>query len=468
MGAVSDRRVLIPLTYGFSVRYAVPTGLLDQLRRVCTPVVGLGWDDPELTAQLESEGFEVVQLPSAQMTHEYRNHARLMDRLHRRRLHSPTTRIRAARWKRRGLDRRRFIEEIRAARDWVAVMRPGGVEQISGADDEVLRTQTNLGDVEHFLGQLDISGVLSFTPYHDQDVLALVAAARRGATTVVSVISFDNPTIRGRLPVVPDQVMVWSREMADQIVRSHPGIHASDVKVVGAPQFDLHRQPRLIIDEAEWRRSLGLPEGRPILLWGAGPSRLVPHEHRLVEVVDRAISSGELPGDPFLLVRRHPVDGPETWEPHQAQLSNAVVAAPWVSTDAPMRSWPTIDDLQMQMSSLAHSAVHINVCSSMTVDGAMFDRPQVGPEFLPGADRLQQKFVRDFYRQEHWQPIARSGGLVMARNEAELISTIRGGLVRPAALSAGRGVLVESILTRPDGRATNRLVEQVGSVLDAG
>jgi hypothetical protein len=462
---MSGPRVLIPLTYGFSVRYAVPTGLLAQLAAVCTPVVGLSWEDPELRTQLEAEGFEVVRLPEVVASHAYRNHTRRMDLVHQRRLQSPTTRIRRARWKRRGLTRLRMIEEGRSLGDRLALARPGGVQAILDDDDRMATEETNVDVFAAYLRAERIDAVLSFTPYHDHDVLSLIAAKREGLVTLVSIISFDNPTIRGRLPVDPDLVMVWSHQNADQVARSHPGIDPAAVRVVGAPQFDLHRQERLVMDEASWRGSLGLPPDRPIVLYGAGASRLVPEEHRLVDLLDAAVADGRIPGRPFVLVRRHPVDPPEPWSSHAARWRHAAVVAPWASAEAPMRSWPSLDDLRVQMSSLAHSSVHINVCSSMTVDGAMFDRPQIGPAFLPGASRLQQRFVRDFYRQEHWAPIAASGGLTVARDEAELIAAVREALDDPARLAANRTQLIEGVLTWPDGRSVERLVAQVGAAI---
>jgi hypothetical protein len=131
-----------------------------------------------------------------------------------------------------------------------------------------------------------------------------------------------------------------------------------------------------------------------------------------------------------------------------------------------MRSWPTEADLQAQMSSLAHSDVHVNVCSSMTVDGAMFDRPQIGPTFVPGAPRLRQTFVRRFYDQEHWAPIASSGGLVLAGDEEELVRAVSDALEQPAAGATQRDALLRGVLTWPDGRSTARLVDAVRAQLN--
>jgi hypothetical protein len=117
------------------------------------------------------------------------------------------------------------------------------------------------------------------------------------------------------------------------------------------------------------------------------------------------------------------------------------------------------------MSSLAHAAVHVNICSSMTVDGAMFDRPQVCPLFLPGGDRRLRRVHRNFVRQEHWLPIERSGGLARADDADELIEEISLGLTDPARRAAGRRRLVEAVITADDGRAGARWIEQVDELL---
>jgi hypothetical protein len=465
---VSPQRILVPLTYGLSVRYAVATGLLEQLAEVATPVVGLGWDDPALASHLEAAGFEVVRLPGATISHAYRNHAHRLDLLHQRLLASPTTRIRAARRKRHGLNKARFVEDARIVRDRVALARPDAAERTRAADDSMLTAETNVAAFVELSDELGIDAVLSFTPYHDQDTLLLVAARRRGSPALVSVISFDNPTIRGRMPVTPDRVLVWNAQNADQIDRSHPHIPTSDIRVVGAPQFDLHRRADLVMDDASWREAIGLPLDQPILLYGAGPRLLVPNEEGLVDVIDRAISDGRIPGSPHVLLRHHPVDPTEPWARLASRWDHVTIATPWASGQAPKSSWPSTEDLRLQMSSLAHSAVHINVCSSMTVDGAVFDRPQIGPTFVPGASRRHQRFVRSFYRQEHWQPIERSGGLVLAHDEAQLVDAVRDALDAPDGLRRQRADLVEGVLTWADGRSCERLVAEVARALDAG
>lgn len=459
-------RVLVPITYGFSVRYFWSTGILNRLRTVCHPVVGLGWDDPELDALLTGDGFEVVRLPDADITHRYRIYRERLDIVHKRRLASPTTRIKYRRTVSRGLTRRAAIHRLRRGRNWWQVTQPGGADRLEADEARETEQGTNLAQFDRFLQHHRIDAVVSATPYHDQDALVMWAARTAGIPTLSTIISFDNPTIRARVPVLGDRVLVWNGHNADELIRSYPEVRAEDVAVIGAPQFDLHRDAALVEPEAEWRSRLGIPPDRPVVLYGAGPSRLVPGEVRLVELIDRALASGAVDGEPYLLVRRHPADPPGPWADLRSRLRAGTVTDPWAAGTKPARGWPTESDLRLQMSTLAHSQVHVNICSSMTLDGAMFDRPQIGPTFVPGADRRVRRQIKDFYRQEHWWPITRSGALAVAHDEASLLAEIASALADPPGRRAQRQAMLDDVIPMPDGHASSRLVDEVRRWLD--
>jgi hypothetical protein len=458
-------RLLVAITYGFSVRYLLPTGVLDGLRSVCRPVIGLGWDDPSLERELAQRGFEVVRLPDARMDHGYRMYRRRMAIVHQRRLATPTAEVERAVRQAHTTPRNRLIAEAKRLRDMAVILRPGGMAAVEAAEADVLRRGTNVEEFGEFLRRHSIDAVVSITPYHDQDGLLLWAGAGGGVPTLTSVISFDNPTTRARMITRSDRILVWNRFNRDEILRSYLDVTRGQVAIIGAPQFDLHHHPDLRLGDGQWRASLGLPPEGPVILYGAGPSFLVPDEPRLALLIDDAIDHGRIAGRPHLLIRRHPADVPEVWSGLQPTLRHSTLVDPWASTSNPHRSWPTNEDLAVQMSSLAHSSVHVNVCSSMTVDGAVFDRPQIGPSFIPGADAATTSRVADLYRREHWLPIARSGGLVMAPDAASLISAINDGLAHPEAGRDGRHRMLVDILTFLDGRSSDRLVEQVGQFL---
>ena len=454
--------MLVAITYGFSVRYLLSTGVLDELADLCTPVVALWWDDADLVAELESRGIEVVRLPDAELDHGYRMFRRRMSIVHHSRLRTPSAEIeRRQRLASMASRRDRALTGARQLKDRTELALPGRARALAESEPHALRAGTNLDRFSSVLEGCSVDAVVSVTPYHDQDALLLVAAQALGVASLTSVISFDNPTTRERMLVRSERVLVWNRFNRDELLRSYPDLSPERIGIIGAPQFDLHHRADLIAHEDVWRRDLGLPPDRPILLYGGGPSFLVPNEVRLVELLDAAIDRGAITGDPFLLVRRHPAEAPEPWVELGGRLRHGVVVEPWAPGTNPQRGWPSIEDLVVQMSSLRHSRVHVNVCSSMTLDGSVFDRPQIGPRFVPGNDRAEQRTVRSLYEREHWWPITASGGLRTADDEASLIAAVNDALRDPTAGAGGRARLVEDLLTFADGRSGSRLVGEI-------
>jgi len=461
-------RVVVPVTYGFSVRYLLHAGVLEEMRTRCHPVVALGWDDPDLVEEFERRGFEVRSLPGSRIEHGFRKYWQRVAAVHERRLDSPSMAYRRRRWDRYRAPKTRAIQLGRRVVDRGVTLAPGRADALVAAEEAETVAGTNLVEFERFLSEVRGDAVLSVTPYHDQDRLLVWAGVRAGVPVARVVTSFDNPTIRGRLPGRSEVVGVWNRYNADEILRSHPEVADAAVTVLGAPQFDLHRRPDLVMPEDEWRRSLGIPEGRPVVLYGAGPSLLVPHEPALVAELDAAMRERPLPGDPFVLVRKHPSDTGAGWDRLDLAADRGTVVSAWGTGADPKRNWPTEDDLVVQMSTLAHCAVHINVCSSMTLDGAMFDRPQISPVFVPGATATEKRVIRNLYRQEHWQPLARSGGVEVARDVDSLWAAVRAALVDPAAGHEGRRRMIGEVLTHDDGGSSRRLAECVASLRSAG
>lgn len=464
--AARSDRVLLPLTYGFSVRYSLPTGLVASLAERCELVVGLGWEDDELHSLLVSRGVEVVQLPSARLDHSYRMFRRQLLELRDLRLDSPTTPIRIGRQRAEMHERRDLlIDSVRRGRDRLQLRRPGAIDALEAAEPGQVERGTNVAEFRSFLDEHRVDAVVSLTPYHDQDAFLLWAARTTQRPSFTSVISFDNPTTRERLMVRSETIAVWNAFNRAELLRTYPDLSADSVRITGAPQFDLHQRAELRLSRSEWSDALGLPADRPVLLHGAGPSNLVPGERELVLLIDRAISSGRVRGRPHLLVRRHPVDPPDTWRGVGSQLRNGSVVDPWLEGPSAFRSWPTDQDIVMQMSTLAHAEVHVNVCSSMTLDGAVFDRPQIGPAFIPGIGRRERRRIRDLYRQEHWAPIQRSGGLALVADEDSLVRELNLALEQPEQRRDGRRRMVADVLTFVDGRSTERLVEEISSAL---
>lgn len=457
---MSKPRVVIPVVVQFAVRYLLRTGLIQRMTAYAQPIILLQWEDHELRTEFEQAGAEVYQLPPSEYDPTYNRLKRQLDHCYLHRLNSPSTKI----------DRRRYAQLMPAplrirVRDQLyntLAAIPGRMEYLLRLQAAALDTQTNIQVFEEQLKTLRADAIFSLTPYFQPEQLLLGAAHRMGLKMASAIISFDNITTRGWIPVTFDAYFLWNFYNRAELLRAYPAVAVESIVIVGAPQFDFYWDATYRWSDMEWRKSLGLPLDRPIILFGAGHSLIVPHEPHWLTQLDEAISSGGIPQQPLILFRRHPNDAPDRWQTALKNARHIIADDAWrVGEKIVSHTNVTRYDIEKLVSTLVHSHVHINASSTLTIDGAVFDRPQVGPTYDDRLGKPYDQLTRDLYNREHYLPITRSGGLTLADNRDMLIAAVRQGLEKPEQQQEARRQMVREIITYDDGQATARVSDAI-------
>ena len=215
------------------------------------------------------------------------------------------------------------------------------------------------------------------------------------------------------------------------------------------------------MDEADWRAKLSLPLDRPVILFGGGTDKIVPNEPLFLKQLDDAITSGEIPANPVILFRRHPGDGSDRWQSVLAAAKNTWVDQSWQASEKRGQINITRADIEQLCSTLAHCAVQINSSSTLSVDGSVYDRPQIGPAYDPGLSKKYDRVLKELYLREHYIPITRSGGLDVVTSGEDMIRAVNEGFTNPGLRAEGRRKIVREICTFADGNCTQRVVDKL-------
>lgn len=137
------------------------------------------------------------------------------------------------------------------------------------------------------------------TGYFINDVV--IIAREKGIPVVAMINSWDNPSQKAVVTAHPDKLIVWGDQTRKHAVE-YMGMPSEDVLAFGAAQFQVYRKP-VTETEAELRAEFGVPEGRPVVLYG-GVSKSV-NETRHLKMLDDAIEAGKI--EPcHVLYRPHP------------------------------------------------------------------------------------------------------------------------------------------------------------------
>jgi hypothetical protein len=465
---MSKPRLLVPMSLQFSVRYLLRTGMLSEINEFAQPVILLGWEDEALARELGQQGYEVHRLPKAQWGAHYENTRATVNLWHERVRNSPSTAIRK---RRQNLERPfgvRLTRELRQALRGMALATPGGSARVQRREAALFWTDTNARTVEQRLGGLKIDAVFSITPFLIDEEMTVRVLAESGVPSTTAILSFDNLTTRPWIPITFDLYLLWNCHNARQLRNGYPQTAERGVKIIGSPQFDFYWKPEYLWDEKDWRNRLALPADRPVLLFAGGYFTCAPHEPQFLGQLDDAIEANEIPGKPVILFRRHPVDPMERWQKVLQRARHVVVDNPWqLGAKVLGHTNIGVDDICKLASTLHYSGVHVNVASTMTVDGAIFDKYQVGPAYDDSPSRKYNRAALECYRQEHFLPIAQSGGLDIARTRKDLIRAVREGFTNPEPMSGGRRRIVQEICTFDDGQCASRVALAVREFIGA-
>jgi hypothetical protein len=459
-------RLVIPLSSQFAVRYVLRTGLLDQICEVADPVICLAWKDAALESELQDMGAEVHPLTPAKWGQSFHRWRSYINVWHVKRMASPSAGI----WERRADTKRTLSQKVRrrvrqkALETWFAM--PGGVQGLLKREEKLFWEDTNAKKVLRESDALRADAALSLAPFLPAEEMLLRGLAKKNVPMCTSILSFDNVSTRGWIPVDFDRYLVWNHYNASELARTYARATADRVEVVGAPQFDFYCDPSYIWGETEWRREMRLPAQGPVILFGGGFYSCAPHEPQFLLQLDQAIERKELPEDTVILFRNHPVDPIERWRPVLSRTKHTVHDDPTPNGKALGATNMKRYDIEKLASCLCHSKVHVNVASTMTIDGSIFDRPQVGPAYDDTPNGISHQSSQELYLQEHYLPIAKSGGVAICRSREELIQAVREGLEHPEKRAEGRRRLIQEICTFNDGKATDRVARGVRTFLE--
>ncbi len=213
-----------------------------------------------------------------------------------------------------------------------------------------------------------------------------------GTPTVFVMNSWDNPATKAMIMGYPTRLVVWGEQTRQHAI-GHMGMPPERIACLGAAQFDVFRKsPK---EDAEgYRRRLGIPAGRKVLLY-AGSSKGLNETQHLV-ALDHAIERGDL-SNCVVLYRPHPWRAYPEGEPDFCSLTwRHVLLEP--SMEACYKSSRGADRIRVDLANYedTHTALNavnavISPLSTILLEAALHGKP-VGA-YLPDEDMKSNKFL---------------------------------------------------------------------------
>ncbi|NDJ60757.1 MAG: hypothetical protein GYB67_06505, partial [Chloroflexi bacterium] len=240
-----------------------------------------------------------------------------------------------------------------------------------------------------------------------------------------------------------------------------------DVRIIGAPAFDAYLAP-----DAQWSREalsarLQLDPARPIILFATlGQFSQQIDETNPLEVLLRAVDSGQIPNQPQIVLRMHPWSRDTYFAPFIARPD---VILSRYETYVPGLGWsPTRDEVVLAGNLLRHADVIVSPGSTMSIEGAIFDTPTVVPVFNEYMPEVFDAYFQRTWLDQHFSQLYKRDWVPVLRSGAAMIDAINRALTDPAWYTEGRRQIRDTFLGPLDAQATVRFAELILSAAGAG
>jgi hypothetical protein len=296
------------------------------------------------------------------------------------------------------------------------------------------------------------------------EVRLLRSAHRHGVPSLAIIPSWDNLSSKGVIGENPRNLAVWNTIMRDE-AKSLYGFTDAAVHVCGGLQFDLYASVRPAQEREQILQRLGIDARHPFVVIGTITPRYFPNNVDIVDIVNDAVATGQLPADLQIVVRLHPqvVDGSH-FADNLDQYRERATAHSRIKLSIPsVLRWgsitpPTPEDGVELMTLLSLAAVSVMPASTLAIDACALGAPVIGIGFDGYHVKPYAQSVRRTFDFTHYRRIVAQGGLRIAESREMLISELQAYLNDRTRDQEGRARIVASHLGAVDGSSWRRVL----------
>lgn len=300
--------------------------------------------------------------------------------------------------------------------------------------------------------------VFNASHVHSSNAMQAVQAAHwLGIPTATFIFSWDNLTSQGRIILPYDYFLVWNETLKQQLLEMYEWIKPENVFVTGTPQFDMHFREETYLSREDYCEQIGADPNRPLVLYTTGMANHMPGEPEIVEGIADILAAYARKNRPQLLVRVYAKDQTGRFDELRKRRPDIFFADPiW----EPEWLTPKQEDSVALVNALRHSALGINVASTISLELCMFDKPVINVGYNPASVPIDELSYGDYYDFDHYKPVVESGAVQVARSIDEMSRFIEDALNLPERNRAERKELMNRMFGPTlDGKSGTRVAE---------
>lgn len=300
-------------------------------------------------------------------------------------------------------------------------------------------------------------------------IAPLVAAQDLGIPTATFIFSWDNLP-KATMVVETDYYFVWSNHMKNELLFYYPNIKEDQILVTGTPQFESHFEKKQLLSREDFFRLNGLDLKKKYICYSGDDVTTCPDDQQYLE--DVAIAVQELSEKGFslgILFRRCPVDFSSRYDKVLEKYKEIIVpvAPKWIQKG---KYWndilPSQEDIFLQMNTIAHTEMVVNLGSSMVFDYVTNLKACAYINYdVPNKIRADWS-VKKIYNFVHFQSMPNKEAVIWFNTKEEITAKIKKGLVDSQINVQYAKEWFEKINQHPPQNASERIWGQIKNIIN--
>ncbi len=288
------------------------------------------------------------------------------------------------------------------------------------------------------------------------DTVLLGEAKRHHITTIGMPAGWDHLD-KYFLPFQVDTLLVPSEQVRDAAVR-YQSYNPNTIRIVGYPHLDFivrHADDRT---RAEVLSSLGWPKDAKYILYVSG-SAYCPDEPEIIEKILCWADEGRFGEDVRMIIRPY-LGGRSKDRAFDAEKFERFKKNPRVRFYE-REFWGDMDKAREFVALMRHADAVLAVYTTMVLEAGALDRPLVAVAFDGSAYRPWYRSIRRFEGFEHFQDVLKTGAMRTAYNFDRLFEILDNYFKNPRLDGERRELLRERLCYKLDGKASERVLDEV-------
>ena len=291
----------------------------------------------------------------------------------------------------------------------------------------------------------------------------LVAAKKLKIPASTFIFSWDNLASKGRMLGTFDEFLVWSELMKEELLYFYPKAKKENVKVVGTPQFEPYVMPNYATTKQDFLNKFQLEADKKVICYSCADVSIGKNDPVVITAMANAIRNNAINSQVQLLVRTSPAEDDARFKAIREAFPEIVWNVPkWTLTrENHAESWsqrvPSEEDIKDLRALLEYVDLNVNMCSTMSLDFMLFDKPVINTVFGNETNGLYND--QRFLNYGHYKKVVESGAVTIAKNESELIAQMNEALENPDERTAQRKAMIDLQISKELMGTSKRIAE---------